>query len=210
MAYFTKENAPKDSTDRCVTCPLIDTCPYSAKRIYIDKWHSIGCPENRGPYNIIAIPPITQEKLEEALKTGPYGRCVFRCDNNVVDHQITLMNFENGVKASLTMTAFTQNGGRRIVFHGTLGELVLDEEANHITLGRYGEEKQTIYISDLNEGGYGHGGGDDGLINALYYMLTDKADKRTSLEASIESHLMGICAEESRLDGGKVVMVHEK
>ena len=62
----------------------------------------------------------------------------------------------------------------------------------------------------MNEGGYGHGGGDNGLINMLYDMLEDRAPNKTSFEASVESHLMGICAEESRLQGGKLVYVHEK
>lgn len=210
LTFFNKDNAPKDSGDRCTKCKYMDTCPYSAKRLYVDKWHTVDCPENRWPYNIICNAPVTEEKLYDAINTGDYGRCVFKCDNDVVDHQITTITFENGVKATLTMTGFTYNGGRRIVFHGTMGELILDEESGEITLARYGEEKQIIKIADLCESGYGHGGGDNGLINTLYDMMTDKADNRTSLEASIESHLMGICAEESRLSGGTLIYVHKK
>jgi predicted dehydrogenase len=157
----------------------------------------------------MAQAPLTEEKILTSLKEGDYGRCVFRCDNDVVDHQLTTMTFENGVKATLTMTAFTAVGGRRYTFHGTLGDLVLDEASNTLSLHKFGEEAVTFTLSDLNEKGYGHGGGDAGLINTLYDMLSDTVEQKTSFSASVESHLMGICAEESRLQGGKLVYVHK-
>ncbi|MBQ7771067.1 MAG: gfo/Idh/MocA family oxidoreductase, partial [Clostridia bacterium] len=159
--------------------------------------------------NVIANAPLTEEKILKAIREGDYGRCVYHSDNDVVDHQITEMVFENGVKAVLTMTAFTAVGGRRIHFHGTLGELVLDEDAGNITLHQYGKDREIIPIADLMEKGYGHGGGDAGIINALYAILSGENSAATSLEASVESHLMGIRAEESRLQGGKLLNVHK-
>lgn len=103
------------------------------------------------------------------------------------------------------MTAFTAKGGRIYKFFGTLGELVLNEEEDEITVKPFGGEVQRIAIKPLIEGGYGHGGGDSGLVHQLYDILTGKGTNETTLEASIESHLMGICAEESRLAGGKLV-----
>ncbi|MBQ4269758.1 MAG: Gfo/Idh/MocA family oxidoreductase, partial [Clostridia bacterium] len=99
LTYFNAANAPEDSADRCLDCPRVETCPYSAKRLYLDRWKKAYCPEDYWPYNVLVQAPVTEEKLTEALKNGPYGRCVFRCDNDVVDHQLTLMAFENGVKA---------------------------------------------------------------------------------------------------------------
>ena len=209
LVHFKKENAPEGAAERCVDCKYIETCPYSAKTFYIDRWKQVGSPENNWPYNVIAPAPSTEEKLMAAIQTGPYGRCVFRCDNDVVDHQITQMTFENGVKATLTMTAFTAGGGRRIFFYGTEGELVLDEEAGAIHLKKFGHPEETIALKSLVENGFGHGGGDFGLVNSLYDMLEGKASAETALEASIESHLIGICAEESRLQGGKLIFIHE-
>ncbi len=216
LTYFTAENAPDGAAKRCLDCKYVESCPYSAKRLYLDRWKSVYCPEDYWPYNVLVHPPVTEEKLTDALKNGPYGRCVFACDNDVVDHQLTLMSFENGVKATLTMTAFTTDNqsnlyglGRRINFHGTLGEIVLDELSDEVTLMRFGEAKQTFKINALGDMGYGHGGGDFHLIRETYDMLTGAAENTTSLEASVESHLIGIAAEESRLLGGKQILLHK-
>lgn len=208
LTYFTPENAPDGATPRCTECPHKNDCPYSAYRLYIERWENCGSPNDRWPFNVIAEAPLSKEKLIAAIENGDYGRCVFACDNNVVDHQITLLNFENGVKASLTMTAFTATGGRRYNFLGTLGELLLDEPNGEIVYRPFGGEVQTVNIKTLSGKGYGHGGGDEGLIDALFDMLEGKATQTTSLDASIESHLMGLAAEESRLAGGKTVIIH--
>lgn len=210
LTFFTPENAPKGAAKRCTECSLIETCPYSAKRIYVDKWHEEGCLPTVWPHNQITTAyPITEQALYKALKEGPYGRCAFACDNDAVDHQLTQMTFENGVKAELLMTAFTAKGGRIYKFFGTLGELVLNEEEDEITVKPFGGAVQRIAIKPLIEGGYGHGGGDSGLVHQLYDILIGKGTNETTLEASIESHLMGICAEQSRLAGGKLVYLRE-
>ena len=94
-------------------------------------------------------------------------------------------------------------------FFGTYGEIVLDEQRNVIELGIFGKDRENISISNLVEGGYGHGGGDTGLVEELYRVLTGESSNPTSLEASVESHLMGIRAEESMRGGGKRLNVHK-
>ena len=207
LAYFKKENAPEGSADRCTECKLVDTCPYSAKKIYIDAWKDAECPSDTWPFNVISPAPNTEQNLWHAIKDGSYGRCAFQCDNNVVDHEITQMTFENGVKATLTMMGFTKEGGRRIHFFGTLGEIVLEELEESITIRLFGKETTVIDMSVDNVGGYYHGGGDVGLINSLYDAISGKTNAATSLEASIESHLMGVYAEFSRLEGGKTINI---
>lgn len=209
LVYFKEENAPAGATERCVDCPNKAACPYNAEKIYIDMWKNRGCPEDIWPFNVLTTPPITEEKLLKALQEGPYGRCVYKCDNDVVDHQLTQMTFENGVKANLTMTGFTAPGGRRYVFHGTLGELVLDEVERKLTLWKYGEAVEETDMAQLEDSGYGHGGGDIFIIKKLYDVLEGKGTAATSFEASIESHMMGIAAEESRLQGGKLIYIHK-
>ena len=107
------------------------------------------------------------------------------------------------------MMAFTQDCGRLIRFFGTEGEIVLDEQKNVIEVGIFGKDRENIAISKLVEGGYGHGGGDTGLVNELYRVLTGEGDNPTSLAASVESHLMGIRAEESMQAGGARLKVHK-
>ena len=155
--------------------------------------------------------PTTEAGLREGIETNHFGKCVFRCgveeDEHVVDHQMVQMRFKNGVIASLKML-FAWKPGRRINLFGTHGELLLDERNETIEIMPYGEEKQVIEFKTLIEGGHGHGGGDSRLITALYDVLTENADAKTSLKESVECHLIGISAEESRLSGGMAVKVH--
>ena len=209
LTFFKAENAPDGATERCEDCPHSESCPYSAQNCYICRWHLQGEPENLWPYNVLTPTlPITEDALKKAIHETPYGRCVFHCDNDVVDHQLTQLQFENGVTASLTMTAFTQSGGREMRLHGTKGEIIFSEARNFIEVCLYGQPVQTIQIDQLNEGGHGHGGGDSKLIETLYDILEGRASERTSLASSVESHLIGIAAEESRIKGGELITVH--
>ncbi len=211
LDHFRADCAPEGATHRCVDCPHQDTCPYSAKIIYVKNWHAAGAHPDAWPFNIIAPAPLTEEKLMSAIAEGPYGRCVYHCDNDVVDHQIVSMEFENGVKAELTMMAFTKQAGRRIEFFGTHGDIILDESRNELVVRKFQKEDVVYSISDLNNNARGgHGGGDLGLINALYEILCGNAPEETSLERSVESHLMAIYAEQSRLLGGACISLSEK
>ncbi len=212
LSFFRKENAPEGATERCLDCPHVETCPYSAKRVYIDAWHKAGCPEFVWPYNKVYLPkPTTEEGLYEGLKTTCYGKCAFRCgvecNEYVVDNQMVQMQFANGVKANLKMM-FSNQAGRRINFFGTYGEILMDEREGTIQVLRYGQEPEIITIDSLNEGGYSHGGGDVRLITHFYDILAGTGENRTSLKNSVECHLMGIAAEESRLSGGVLIKVH--
>ena len=213
LSFFREENAPEGSAERCLDCKYIETCPYSAKRIYIDRWHKIGCPEFDWPFSKVSLKrPTTEEDLYEGIRTTYFGQCAFRChvdtNEHVVDHQMVQMQFKNGVIATLKML-FAAESGRRINLFGTYGELLLDERSNTIEIRPYGEEMQVIDYNTLFEGGQGHGGGDSKMISQLYSVLTGAEENRTSLSESVESHLIGIAAEESRLSGGKAVKVHE-
>ena len=111
------------------------------------------------------------------------------------------------------MTGFTALPGRKVTFHGTLGEIEMDEENDYIRISKYGHGTRFLSIKEILKVAvndtFGHGGGDFYLINDLYDILTGNNKEGTSLEESIESHLMGICAEESRLNDGKLIYVHK-
>ena len=206
LTFFTKENAPEGSALRCTECKYTDTCEYSAKNIYINGWYRKKTPTDDWPFNVIAAAPITEEKLWTAIKNGPYGRCVFHCDNDAVDHQIVQMTFKNGVKASLMMNAFNDKMGRCYRFYGTHGMIILANDS--VTLREFGKNDVEFSSKELLESGHAHGGGDFGIISSLYDMLNGTAPESTSLEASIESHLMGIAAEKSRINGGELIKIH--
>ncbi len=207
LAYFKPEFKPEGAADRCVNCKYVDSCTYSAKNVYVQGWHNVGEPINTFPFNLITDAyPTTEEALMEAITSGPYGRCVFACDNDVVDNQTVIMQFENGITATLKMEAFVKNGGRDIRFFGTEGELELREGEGTITLKKYCEADTVWKINELTDDLEGHGGGDHRMIDELYEIMTGNEPKvATSLDESIESHYMALAAEESRLKGGQLI-----
>lgn len=212
LAYFKAENKPEGASERCICCKYVDECPYSAKRIYIDCWIDEGKPAMLFPMsNITDAYPLTEEALRKAITENDYGKCVFACENNVVDNQTVIMQFENGVTATLKMEAFVKYGGRDIRFFGTEGELDLCEANDEIILKKYLGDDEKWKISQLVDdwGGQGdgaHGGGDNRMIDRLYQIYTtDRKDADSSLVNSVESHYMGLAAEESRINGGKLV-----
>ena len=209
LAYFKPEFKPEGSADRCTQCKYMESCVYSAKKVYVDMWKSQGAPANQFPFSLISDAyPTTEEALWESIEKSPYGRCVFACDNDVVDNQTVIMQFENGVTATLKMEAFVKMGGRDIRFFGTEGELELREGENTITLKKYFGEDTVWKISDLTDDLEGHGGGDHRMIDELYDIMTGQNTQvATSIDESIESHYMALAAEESRLNGGQLIEI---
>jgi predicted dehydrogenase len=163
------------------------------------------------PHSKIASIPLTKEKLVEALTTKIYGKCVFRSDNNVPDNLSVDMRFANGVRAHLNMQALTTLGGRRYTFYGTKGQITYEGQGHTITVEKFGQDKYVILCEEMirQMGVRGHSGGDMGLVNAVYPALLSRTSSATNLEASIESHIMGIRAEQSRLLGGVPLKVHK-
>jgi predicted dehydrogenase len=117
--HFRAEQAPDGAPDRCLDgCPIETSCPYHAGRFYLDQLGGWDGP----PVSIVTDDPSPEGRLE-ALRRGPYGRCVYRCDNDVVDHQVTILRFANGVTATLTVTAFSDESTRVVRYVGSHGEI---------------------------------------------------------------------------------------
>lgn len=206
LTYFKKENKPEGATERCVDCPHKKECLYSAETYYVDKWTK----ETQGwPHNVISSDrPLTKESMIKGIQETPWGRCVYACDNNVVDHQITNMSFANGAIAQLNMVAFSKKNDRRIHIWGTKGEIIGDMEERWIDVHVFG--KKEVEHIDLNQKAqnlFGHGGGDVRLIYSFVENYKNGGQILSSAKASLESHLMAFAAEKSRLNGGKVVKI---
>ena len=202
LGHFTSEYAPEGSTERCDQgCKVERTCPYSAQRIYLEKLP----PSDHWPHNVLTL-DTSPEGLALALHEGPYGRCVYRCDNDVADHQVVSMRFANGVDAAMNVSGFTRDNTRIIHLMGSHGEIVGNFTANEITVTDF-------RIDDVRTGQLGvhsdslHGGGDDGImadfIGRVQNRLRggDVSASITSLEQSADGHFMAFAAETSRLRG---------
>ncbi|MFC4994918.1 Gfo/Idh/MocA family protein [Rubritalea tangerina] len=208
LQHFNSENAPEGAALRCGDgCPHAQTCTYSTERYFTDRerWLQMIYPD---PENIV------ESEVREWFKTAPWGRCVYHCDNDVVDHQIVNMEFDNGTTASLTMTAF--DSGRHLQLFGTKaslrgGDTVKAEHECDIVLRHHKSgdiEKITLDPPEAAEGYQGHGGGDYGLMDQLDHIIHGSADQSSLIEFAIEGHLIGFRAEESRLQQGKTLAVH--
>ena len=204
LKYFRKENAPEGAADRCLECKHIDSCIYSPKKIYynnIGAWPSL-----------IASEIQTEEALTKSLEDNQYGRCVYKCDNNVVDNMVSIIEFENGVNVTFNLCAFTDEVCRTIKVMGTKGEIRGNDAKNHLEVyefgkgnGRFANGKRTEVVPEVLEGG--HGGGDTGLMNDFVNLcLGRQEDSKTNPRISLESHIMAFAAEDSRVKGQVVYM----
>ena len=145
------------------------------------------------------------EEVDEILKTSPYGRCVYHCDNNVVDHQVVNLEMDGGLTVTFSMCAFN-DGGRHAKFMGTHGYMTADLEENIIKVMPFGGETQVYDFNLVKEKMLGHAGGDVVLMHEFIDFLQGSTPEGvTSLEASMESHFICFAAEESRLNGGMAV-----
>ncbi|KAF5369750.1 hypothetical protein D9758_001196 [Tetrapyrgos nigripes] len=196
LQHFRKSAKPGEAgaATRCFDCKIEKECPYSAKRIYLDRVSSgdIGWPVS--PL-VDDIPDI--ENITAALKAGPYGRCVYECDNDVCDNQVVNLEFENGSTASFTMVAFTSAiCDRQLRMHFSHGEIIGDMSTFTVTDFRNNKTK-THYPK--SEGG-GHGGGDMGLIRTFVEAVRTGNQKLlgTDVEEVLKSHMTVFAAETSR------------
>lgn len=190
VKWFRKENAPPGSTARCTDgCAVESSCPYSAIEHYQrrrSRVYVFDLPEDRTGWD---------DAILAKLKTTNYGRCVFRMENDQPDHYITNILFENNITASFSMEAFTSYEGRRTRVMGTTGDIVGDMNSFVLTDFRSGKKTEWRETTD------GHGGGDWRLVANWIQAITEKNPDLLSstIDQSIESHLMGFAAEKSRL-----------
>lgn len=194
LSYFREQNAPKGAPAYCLDgCPAADTCPYHSVKVYVkgrNQWWRAMSQSGR------------RKARRQALAGSPYGRCVYRCDNNVVDHQVVNMRFEGDITAVFTMTAFSK-AGRRTKLMGTEGELTgyFGEAGSRQYIRHYDfmhdRERKIVLPRTLDM----HAGGDDGLMNEVVRMVRDGDYKsKTAVETSVHSHMMAFAAEKARVE----------
>lgn len=204
LLHFKEENAPEGSADRCIDgCSVEKECAFSAMKMYMQPPHH--------PWARYMTNDLSQEGILKALKEGPFGRCVYRCDNNVVDHQVVNMEFVNGANASFIMSGLTKSGTRRVQIMGTHGEIIGDMDKGAFTLYRYATGEQLEIRCNVE--GDGHGGGDERMVSSfirsVWQFDSRPSEGLTSATASLQSHLMAFASERSRLRGGQAIKLED-
>jgi len=219
LKHFRREERPEHAADRCLDCALEPECPYSARHMMFDVYKS-------NIYRLYILPPdiverklnslpsatpgaadalypkVTDAEVMEALREGPFGRCVYACDNDVVDHQVVNMLFEGNRTASFTMTAFSR-GGRWTRIFGTRGELSIEGAA--VSLYDPLEHKtETIELPppdpSIHPNLRGHGYSDYNLMDNFVKAVSENEPGHIASgpEDSLESHLIVFAAERAR------------
>ena len=200
LSRFTAKHAPEGAPARCSDgCPAGDTCFYNAAKYTGEtgrRWLGM-------VYDRAADAPASE--ILEWLKTSPWGRCAYRCDNTAPDHISASLKFAGEVTGTFTLTAF--EFGRHYAFFGTKGVLrggpayKKATGADILVQPHGGAEPRRVIIPPPTTG---HGGGDLGIVNALYDELTGRGDGRTCIAVSVQSHAMAFAAEQSRVTGKTV------
>ena len=194
LMFFNAANKPEGASDRCLTCSLEKTCPYSAPRFYLTRIRQ----NLRGPYVESVVGNPTEENMIEALRTGPYGRCVFACDNDVVDHQVVNMEFENGATAVFTLAGCSKYGNRRTTVFGSSGELFGDGEKLYYYSYLTGETRSVSIPAHIPTDV--HGGGDYNLLDSFVTAVAtrDPSTIVTGADVSLRTHMLVFASEVSR------------
>ncbi len=201
LSHFRLEEKPAAASDRCISCPVEESCAFSAPRLY--KRGLANPTAGEGYMTRVMAPEFTEEAVDLALADGPYGRCVYDCDNDVVDHQVVQMEFDGGVTVSFTLTAFSQGANRKTRIFGTRGQITGDGQRMEIFDFLTGETRVIDTSATGHSAADGHAGGDIGLFRAFAESLRngDPGSLPTSAHESLASHRLVFAAERARRTG---------
>ncbi|HIT76158.1 MAG TPA: Gfo/Idh/MocA family oxidoreductase [Candidatus Avipropionibacterium avicola] len=211
LTWFREENAPAGSGSKClVDCQIEAGCPYSARRIYVElgrhdfyPWESL---EHLG------VEPTREQKLESLRTDNPFGRCVWRSDNDVADRQAVVVEFDTGAVGTLSLTGTAARGDRTIQIVGTEGEITGSLAEERFEVRRFSADQPRAVVESVSVSapadaakyaGHGHGGGDLRLMADFVALLRGGRPtlSTTALADSINGHLAGFAAEQGRLSG---------
>jgi predicted dehydrogenase len=203
LSHFTLANAPQGAPLRCLDgCPVARDCLYYAPNFYLTG-------EKGWPASAISDDTSTLGLLK-ALQEGPYGKCVYHCNNNVVDHQVVNMAFENAVTAVFSLCAFSNEIKRTITLLGTKGELhgISEKERSTIEVVIFRSGERQMITLPIGGGPQGYGGGDFGLMKHFVSLIRAGGPQSEipSIAISVQSHLMAFAAEKSRQEKSVITM----
>ena len=203
LAHFNAAHKPDGATEYCLDgCMHQDRCPYYAPRFYLEHPKAV----SDGFVSVVSLDP-SREAVLNALQRGPYGRCVYQCDNDVVDNQVANLLYENGVSVSMTMCAFTEHCERIINVMGSCGQIRGNMESSTLEISDFASGNHTTLHVHTPAGG--HSGSDAAMMRDFLQTLHRGGGSKTSADASVESHLIALAAEESRLRGGEAIDMNE-
>lgn len=197
LSIFNRDHYdPATMAPMCVDCPQNESCAFSAPKLY-----------SSGKIKSVVFDLSSVDKVRKNLGTSPYGRCVYHCDNNVVDHQSTAIQFDNGVTATFSLSAFSAKVNRSLKIMCQFGEIRAIEKPYLIETTDFRTDETTVTELDIHD--RGHGGGDKAFVKDFMESYLHGVPFNSTLEHAIESHAMALLAEESRKDNGNAKSVSQ-
>jgi predicted dehydrogenase len=206
LSHFRPEARPAGAADNCLDCPIEAQCPYSAPRLYLS---CLGDPDREfWPLSAVTSDH-TEAGVREALRTGPYGRCVYASDNDAVDHQVVSMEFADGATGSFTMTAFSPFEQRKTRLFGTHG--YIDGDGVHLRVVDFVTGTEEIIQTSADAGASleaGHDDGDSTLVGTFLAAVAanDPTLLNSDAATSLASHRAVWAAELARHNGSVVTL----
>jgi len=218
LSYFTAANAPAGAPERCLDgCPVFDTCLFNAYKHFVDpgqpdlpwqlltgqSWGALRDvvlnPRFRSMASVI-VHDIGKENVLKALRETSNGRCAFRADNEVVDHQTVSVEFANDVVASFQLTGFSLAWERTLNLHGARGEIRSADFSGRLETRTY--QPGRINRERIRYHGIVHGGGDETIMVRFAEGVRDEnRDLLTNAERALAAHLLCFASEEARVRG---------
>ncbi len=214
LSYFHRENAPQGHGERCEDCPVSKDCRYEGERMYT----SFG-----GFFPLFTKNRYTSKAVKEGLKATDYGKCIYTMDNDVVDHQSSILEFENGVSATFNLNAFTRRMHRFIKVMCEYGEITADERTIEVStfelqplvrgfiehffhFDRKVVKKTRLYKPwDLSRY-FGHGGADLRFVKAVFDSYRSEKESISPISQAVHSHIVALALEEARVTGETVLI----
>lgn len=199
LVYYTQENAPEGAASHCLDCKYKDECMYSTVPLYEAEYHA--------PWYESIVTKEGYSSVEEAARKGRYGRCVYKCDNNLVDNQVMNFEFEDGTTGTFTVTAF--DSGRRTEIQGTLYTVFGDEGTGEIKLrNQIGGNIDKVYnVASESSATIAHSTTDMQLVKELIeFIKCGDATNLSFIQGALDSHLACFAAEISREEERVVYM----
>lgn len=195
LTHFRKEKAPAGAPRFCLEgCPAYRECPYDVSKLYFN--------DDTDPAYIRQMGIVQdRQELRELLKHNQFGRCVYHCDNNVVDHQVVQVEFSGGITASFQMAGHNYHERRITKLSMTNGEIYYDASEGVVKAYRFEPlREETIRPAGMVGS---HLGGDKVIMDSFVDAIAtgDKQNLLTPVEMSLDSHLMAFAAEASRRSG---------
>ena len=202
LMHYRKENAPEGAPDFCLDgCPHEKSCPHFAPALYLKDMQKVSWVAAK------VSPDDSIKGRYEALQKGPFGRCAYKCDNDVTDHQSAIFQMEGGMTATFNMIGFSSENTRTLRVFGTKGDIRGHLEKGELEITDFLTMQKEIIKLDYTSIVSGHGGGDSRLMKDFIEAVKgNNASVKSSADLSLQSHLMAFAAEKSRKEGRRILL----